>query len=113
MATILYPDGTSQEVQPTDGVSFHLEQLRAIVGGYIEIIPTRDRRIMVLNEEGKLEGLPRNEQATALVDFPTREDYDRLKAVLGDALILVGDPSDLAADFIAGTVLVCLSKEVE
>jgi hypothetical protein len=38
MATILRPDGSSQEVQPKDGTGFQLKELQDIVGGYIEML---------------------------------------------------------------------------
>ena len=114
MATILYPSGHQEERQPNNGHTFRLEELQAIVGGNIEIIPTKDGRIMVLNEEGKLLDLPRNEQATILANLATPADISRLRMALGDRLIYVG--SDLEAeeaDYIAGTVLVCADHEVE
>jgi hypothetical protein len=111
MATIFYPDGTSREVSPANGTDFQLDELRSIVGGHIEIIPTRDGRIMVLNEEGKLEGLPANEEAGALVDLMTPERVREMKEEWGDALIIVGDPDEV--DYIAGTVLVCRDDEVK
>lgn len=116
MATIYRPDGTQEERQPADGQSFQLAELQAIVGegapdGYIEIIPTAtDGRIMVLNESGKLYGLPHNGQATALVHLATVEDIAFLKAILGEALLVVGDGADVG---IVGTVLVCDEREVE
>ena len=42
-----------------------LPHLQAQVGGYIENVGDGEL-VMILNEEGKLEGLPRNEKATAL-----------------------------------------------
>jgi hypothetical protein len=111
LAHILYPDDTSQVVQPNNGTDFSLAELRAIVGGAIEIIPTKEPgQIMVLNDEGKLLGLPRNEQAGALVNLRTPEDIAELQRLLGDSLIIVGDPDE--PDYIAGTVLVCRSDEV-
>jgi hypothetical protein len=65
---------------------------------------------MVLNDEGKLLGLPRNEQAGVLVNLRTPEDIAELQQLLGERLIIVGDPNE--PDYIAGTVLVCGSDEV-
>ncbi len=87
MATVLYPDGTSREVSPANGTDFQLDELRAIVEGHIEIIPTRDGCILVLNEEGKLLDLPRNDQAGALVDLMTPERIAAMKEEWGEALL--------------------------
>jgi Domain of unknown function (DUF3846) len=112
MATILYPDGTSREVSPANGTDFQLDELRKVVGGHIEIIPCKkEDLIMVLNEEGKLEGLPRNDQAGALVELATPESLAAMKEEWGDALIIVGDLDE--EDYIAGTVLVCRDDEVK
>src|SRR6266700_1117852 len=94
MATILYPDGRHEEVSPVNGKDFKSDELHNIVGGYIEIIPTLDGRIMVLNEEGKLLGLPRNEQAGLLVDLMTPEKIAEMKQLYGDSLIIAGDPDE-------------------
>jgi hypothetical protein len=44
-----------------------LEQLQDIVGGYIQAVYLGYGRYLVVNEEGKLMGLPVNLAATALV----------------------------------------------
>lgn len=120
-AMILRADGTCQEIQPTNGTDFQLSELQRIVGAgappgrdWIEIVPTKDGRIMVLNEEGKLYDLPRNAQATALAALPTPADLAQARAILGDALILVGyDLESEEPDYIAGDVLVCKDHEVK
>ena len=111
MATILYPYGTSLEVQPANGRDFMLDELQKIVGGHIEIVSTKDNRILVLNDEAKLLGLPRNEQATALAALLTPEDRAELKAIMGDDIIIVGDIDE--PDYIAGVALVCEDHEVQ
>lgn len=122
MAIIIRPDGSTQDIQPHDGHSFQLNELKPIVGegtargtGYIEIIPCKDKRfILVINEEGKNEGLPINAKASELASLPTQADIDRLKALLGEQLIVVGDSDPLhGPDVIVGTVLLCMSSEVE
>ena len=110
MATIYYTDGRSEERQPANGHDFELKELQQIVGGYIEILPMKDGRIMVCNEESKLEGLPRNEQATALIDFPSPDEIRAMLAARND-IIYVGDPDE--QDYVAGDVLVCESSEVK
>ncbi len=114
MATIMYPDGTSQQVQPLNGRVFKLAQLNDIVGSDVEIVNTRDGRIMVINEEGKLLGLPRNEQATAIAGLPTPEErIERMRQAeaLGFKVFIFGDPT--VPDYIAGTVLICERREIE
>ena len=110
MATILYADGRQEERQPANGTIFQLEELQAIVGGWIEITHTRDRQVMVINEEGKVDGLPRNEQATSLMDFLSPEEIRAMLAT-HTHLIFVGNLEE--ADYIAGDVLVCHPDEVQ
>ena len=73
-----------------------LEDLQALVGGYIEVIPTRlprpHRPMMVINEEGKLLGLPRNEIATIIGITSGIEDE-----VVGDAVLVLEVGEDLRA----------------
>ena len=122
MAIIYRPDGTRQPVQPANGRCFELGELQRIVGegtptgrGYIEIVPCKDKKhILVLNEEGKLLGLPINVSASELAALPTQADLDRLRAALGDTLIVVEDDDPLdGPDVIVGTALMCAYDEVE
>ncbi len=113
MATIIYPDGRTEEVSPRNGRDFSLDELSKIVQGHIEVVYTKDTRIMVINEEGKLLDLPRNEKATALANLPTPEERAALKNDLASSGVDVIDliPPD-EQDYIAGTVLVCEDHEV-
>lgn len=67
-AKLIKADGKITEVVPKNGTDFQLDELNEFVGGYIEIIrpPTKPDCLMVINEEGKLKGLPFNAKATAL-----------------------------------------------
>ena len=67
MAKIIKTNGDIVEVSPKNGSDFSLSELSEIVGGYIEIIHTLDRKnIIVLNEEGKILQLPINKKATEI-----------------------------------------------
>ena len=66
MARVLYVDGTQATVMPASPPAFSLEELQAMVGGWIEVVYLPDGRLMVIDEEGKLKSYPRNEQATRL-----------------------------------------------
>lgn len=82
MATLIKSDGTTSEVRPASGASFTLAELQGYVGGYIQMISVGSS-LYVLNEEGKLLGLPANMAATHRAhDFLYHGDY-----LCGDVLI--------------------------
>lgn len=83
MALILKADGRKIEKNPDNGKDFSLEELQMIVGGIIEIVELADGNLMVLHEEGKLIGLPKNHTATHLFQIG-RAWYD---PVVGDVLV--------------------------
>lgn len=84
MAQIIKTNGEIIETQPSNGTDFSLTELQAVVGGFIEVVHLSDGRLMVVNEEGKLDGLPINEKA-----------------------------SELYPDLIVGDVLVCDIKQIK
>ena len=66
-ASIIYHPGMPyQAAAPENGKFFTLKELQAVVGGYIECLPLKTGMTMVVNEEGKLKGLPYNDLATAI-----------------------------------------------
>ena|SRR5256885_2277434 len=111
MATIYRADGTTKEVQPENGTDFNLKEVQAIVGGYVEVIKLKDKRIMIINEEGKLTNLPRNEEATKLANLPTEAERKAAMAAIRAAGVHVIDASLEGEDYIAGDVLVCKNRE--
>lgn len=105
--------GEITNVSPLNGSNFSLKELQTVVNGYIEIVPIRkdagnfkiktpagheikidvmNDYIMVVNSEGKLQGLECNSIAT----------------LIGNA-----SKSLLPGDWIAGSVLICPSKMVK
>ena len=65
-ARIYKAHGETIDVEPRNGNDFSLDELQAIVSGYIEIAYLNGNKIMVLNEEGKLKGLAINWEATRI-----------------------------------------------
>lgn len=113
-AMIYYPDGSHKPVSPKNGTDFSLEELRAIVGGYIEVIYLPDSiHIMVINEEGRVKNLPRNEKATQLVGFLSSDEIRKRKLVYEELGYHVIDTTYGQEQYIAGNALVCLSSEVQ
>lgn len=55
-----------------------LEAYQQAVGGYIEEIYLPDGRVMLVNEEGRLHGLPPNPEASGLAG----------QAIVGDVVVL-------------------------
>lgn len=83
-AKILYTNGDIKDVQPKNGTDFSLEELQEIVGGWIQIVNLNDRQILVINEEGKLDGLPGNELATQVYCIAKQPYVD---TIVGNALL--------------------------
>lgn len=79
-------DGEQIDVQPRNGKTFELDELQAFVGGYIEILYIKNNKFMVVNEEGKLNGLDVNAIGTHIwndhSDVPHAFD-----PVVGDVLV--------------------------
>lgn len=67
-STVYYTDGRVEEIHPA-GATWALEELQTLVGGYIEVVRTRDGRWMVVDEEGLKKRKPENEKATALYRY--------------------------------------------
>lgn len=89
MAKVLKMDGGEWLVSPKNGTDFQPDELQGIVGGYIEAAAIGNGLIMVMNEEGKLKGLPLNARAS--------QEYFMAYGVY--------EP-------IVGNVLICKSEEV-
>lgn len=90
MAYIIKTNGEVVEVQPKNGTDFQLDELQAIVGGYIEVVSLHDGRLIVCDEEGKLKGYDRNHKATELFRLTL-----------------------LTTDFLVGDILVCDEEEIK
>lgn len=64
-----------------------LDQKQEAVGGYIQLVPIQDKTeefrksILIVNEEGLLQGLPTNEKASILAG----------QHIVGDVLVVLKD----------------------
>jgi hypothetical protein len=84
MALLLKASGDVEEIRPAHGRTFVLDELQALVGGFIEVVRTVDGRWLVINEDGKRRELARNLQATALYHQAGGIPWD---VVVGDVLL--------------------------
>jgi hypothetical protein len=79
-AMLIPVKGDPKPIEPANGETFTLEELQTYVGGYVEVMPLRSpAKILVVNEEGKLHGLPVNFKASKIAARP--HDF-----VVGDAV---------------------------
>ena len=83
MATLYRADGRIEDYPaPANGTDYQLEELQAAIGGgWIEIAHTKDGRLMVIDEEGKLKRLPVSAAATVLYIYGAQDP------ICGDALV--------------------------
>jgi uncharacterized protein DUF3846 len=75
-----------EEIHPANGKNFSLAEAQALVGGLIEVFPLGGGQIMVCNEEGKLEQLPVNVEATMIF----RRVFGPVDIIVGDVFICQG-----------------------
>jgi hypothetical protein len=64
---VMHPDGSITSIAPKNGKHYTLEELQALVGGYIELVPMSKGRYAVVNEEGMFLGLDLNPGASLLL----------------------------------------------
>ena len=64
-ALLVKTNGKQEKIKPANGTDFTLEEAQGYVGGYIEIVHL-PRTIMVVNEEGAINGMVVNPSATLL-----------------------------------------------
>jgi hypothetical protein len=81
-AMLIRADGGEAEITPK-AKKFSLEELQALVGGYIEAVPHIPGGLdadddLICNEEGKLRGMPLNRKASMLA----------AQLIVGDVVIL-------------------------
>lgn len=80
---IIKVSGEIVEVKPMNGTDFQLEELQAIVGGYIEIVNLHDGRIFCINDSCKVNNLPYNYKATEIY----RNAFHTSDYLCGDVLL--------------------------
>lgn len=86
-AKIVYPDKEYEDYTPKNGTTFELYEMQKIVGGFIEIVHLNDGRLMIVNEEGLLQGLPVNIEATNIL----RRDHSTTQFIIGNAIVCDAD----------------------
>lgn len=79
---IIKTNGRVKSIRPNNLKTFQIKELQTIVDGYIEIVKTRDNRVMVLNEMAKNKKLPYNEIATNLYV------YGKHQTICGDVIVM-------------------------
>lgn len=87
MARLYKTNGEVIEVSPKNNRDFTLEELQSFVEGNIEIINLTTEKILIVNEEGKINKLPFNELATEL----WKKYYGRTDYIVGNALLCNSD----------------------
>ncbi len=89
MAKLIKHTGEIIEIEPENGSNFKLQELYKILNcRLIELVATRDGRLIILDEEGKLQNKSINTKATKLYKY-------------GEEDIIVGD------------VVVCNNKQIK
>ena len=81
MATLIKSNGEEINVIPNNKKDFQLDELQKYVGGFIEVVRTKGNKIMVINEEGKINDLPINQKASQFYQ------YNEFDFIVGDVLI--------------------------
>lgn len=82
-AELITTTNETRDIAPANGKSFSLAEMQAYVGGYIEIITLPDGQIMVMNEEGALQGLPQNALATVMAHNVITSS----RGIVGDVIV--------------------------
>lgn len=88
VAKFIRVTGESEEIIPTNGMAFTLEEMQGYVGGNVQIVELGKGYIMAFDEEGKIKEYENNFCAT---------------------IIAIGSRAIYPTDYIAGDAVVCKS----
>ena len=85
--TVYKADGSKEEHILWNNYKLQMEEIQEIVGGYFEYVSLSDGRLIIVNEEGLLHGLPVNIEATNIL----RRDHSTTQYIVGNAIVCDGD----------------------
>ena len=80
--TIYKSNGEVQE-RTFSKENISLKDMQEVVGGFIEFLYLKNNLVMVVNEDGKIVGLPYNARATKLIKENNINDI-----IVGDVLVI-------------------------
>lgn len=92
-AFLLKTDGTKEAVAPKNSKDFSYEELRGFVNGYFDVLVLprpHNGLTLVVNDEGILDGLPPNEEASRYWNecYPIDKfPYNNLGYLVGNILV--------------------------
>ena len=75
-------DGPMALVYPANGKGFTLEEVQALVGGYVELLHAGPDLFALFNEEGRLHGMKPNVEANRVVAEKTGANWDLVGPVV-------------------------------
>ena len=82
MAELIKHTGEVMEIEPENGSNFKLRELYKILNcELIELVATKDGRLIILDEEGKLQNKSINTKATKLYKYGEKD------VIVGDVVI--------------------------
>lgn len=87
MSDILIKDGTKRSIAPMNGTDYSLREMQNYVGGPIKTLRV-GKKIMVVNEEGKIRNMIPNKLATDMIIMDGDSDY-----ICGPAMLI--EPSHI------------------
>lgn len=84
MAKLIKTNGEEIEISPENGTDFSLKELYNYVDGYIEVVNLRsENNIMIVNEEGAINGMPVNHKASMIYS----KEFSVNQRIYGDVVI--------------------------
>lgn len=84
MGILMNVTGTQQVVSPKNGTDYKLEELYAMLNvQMIEVVTLSEHMIMIIDEEGKLNGSAQNFEATGIFQMACNTE----DVIMGNALV--------------------------
>jgi len=83
-AQVIKANGTVTEVEPSNGTDFSLAEMYEHTGcNMIQIVASKDGRMIIVDEEGKMNGKQINKKATDIYEHGNHPGWE----IVGDALV--------------------------